>query len=168
MNKIPYKSTDRYQPKRVKDVKRILCDFLSRPERERDIFTQTTWCDSCSFGNLGMFEPVEYMLGEKKYVEGKCTRCGSIVVSEIVKSEVDGVEEDIIWPIHHASKTALTYLPRKSYGTFVFGGPSKFSYSPLRTPRKISKAAQIIFWIICAILVLIGIIIFLNNLKYGH
>lgn len=168
MGKKQARGSRRNRPKGVGGANRILCDFSARSEREQEIFTQTTWCDSCFYGNLGMLEPVEFILDGKRYLEGKCFRCGSVVISEIVKSDISGVEEDIIWPIHHNSWPARTYLPRKSFGTFVFGGNSKYSFSRLRTPRKISKTSRCVFLIIVLIFVSICIVISLNDLKFGH
>jgi hypothetical protein len=114
-----------------------------------------------------MFEPVEYKIGDKTYLEGKCARCGSVVRSEIIKNEIEGVQEDVIWPLHGVSMPGLTSLPRKDFDTWVFKGPSKYGYSPLRTSRKISKRAQMIFWACVAILVVILVMMFFQSLIYG-
>ena len=147
---------------------RIACDFHARPAKEQDIFSKITWCDSCFKANLGMFHPIEYKIGNRTYLEGGCTRCGSVVRSEIIRKRFDDSEEDVIWPIQDRSKPPLTYLPRKSFSTFVIGSFSKYGYYPLRTSREISKAAQIVFWSFVAIfLIVVGVIMF-NNIIYGR
>jgi hypothetical protein len=44
---------------------------------------ENTWCDKCQAADLGMTEPVEYENDGAVFVEGKCVRCASRVVSEV-------------------------------------------------------------------------------------
>lgn len=146
---------------------KVQCDFNVRPEKERDVFTQTTWCDSCCYNNLGMLEPSEFKLRDKTYLKGKCSRCGSIIISEIIDKNISGSDVDIIWPIRDRSKPALTYLPRKSYDSHFNWGGNKFGSSPLRTVTRASVTEKIVLWIVVLMVIVVIILSVLHQLKYG-
>ena len=147
---------------------KIPTDFRARSEKEQEIFTQVTWCDSCLMGDLGMLEPSEYRVGNRVFLEGKCSRCGSTITSEILKQKINGVKEDVIWPIRDKSKPALTYLPRKKFTSILGNDPgSIYGSFSLRTPRKISRTDQIVFWALLLVCLAILVAIWLNRLSSG-
>lgn len=141
---------------------RIPCDFLDRPEDERRAFICVTWCDSCSIGSLGMLEPIEYKLGDKTYLEGKCARCGSTIISEIIPKEESGGDVDIISPIQDPSKPALTYLPRNFSPSPFKRGYTDWVYPNLQGTGQLGLPLKIAFWIIA----LIGIFCIILNIAH--
>ena len=155
------------QPEKQSGPARVLYDFQKRTTKEQEIFTQVTWCDSCFFDNLGMLDPIEFKIGDKTFLEGKCSRCGTVVRSEIIKDEIEGVQEDVIWPLHGVSTPGLTSLPTKNFDTWVFKGPSKYGYSPIRTTSGMSKKAQVIFWACLGILMVVLVMRIFHSLIYG-
>ena len=64
---------------------RILRDFQLRPELERTWLTEETWCDKCQEPDLGMIETFEYEELGHIFVEGRCSKCGSSVVTKITE-----------------------------------------------------------------------------------
>ena len=60
-------------------------NFKDRPADEQKWILKTTWCDICQAENLGMLDPVEYTEDGEIFVEGKCARCGNVVVSEVAE-----------------------------------------------------------------------------------
>jgi len=66
---------------------RIERDFYQRDEDEQRAFLEETWCDSCMEVNLGMEEPVEYELNDIIFIEGKCKRCGGVILTEITEED---------------------------------------------------------------------------------
>lgn len=63
-------------------------DFYARSEEEQQAFLAETWCNACMEADLGMVEPVEYEEQGRLYVEGKCSRCGAAVVTELIDEEL--------------------------------------------------------------------------------
>ena len=136
------------------NMKRLLHDFSVRPQKERDSFTQITWCDSCYKADLGMFNPIEFEKNGKRFLEGICTRCGSKVISEIIDKNANGSDEDIIWPLHHQSKPALTRIPDKPAVTMTWSSFSRDGYYSLRTAGSASRKSLIVFCILLTICIL--------------
>ncbi|WP_027857065.1 hypothetical protein [Marinobacterium jannaschii] len=66
---------------------RIERDFFQRDPEEQKAFLEQTWCDSCMEVNLGMEEPAEYELKNTVFIEGKCKRCGAVVLTEITEDD---------------------------------------------------------------------------------
>ncbi len=66
---------------------RIERDFYQRDEDEQRAFLEETWCDSCMEVNLGMESPVEYEQNEIIFIEGKCKRCGGVILTEITEED---------------------------------------------------------------------------------
>jgi formylmethanofuran dehydrogenase subunit E len=64
---------------------RITRDFFSRSADEQQDFLTQTWCNKCQEADLGMTDPVEYEEGEKVLIEGKCSRCGEVVTTELIE-----------------------------------------------------------------------------------
>ncbi len=62
-------------------------DFFSRSEEDQQAFLEQTWCDSCQEVNLGMAEPEEYELKGTIYIEGKCKKCGEVVLTELTDDD---------------------------------------------------------------------------------
>ncbi|MFP8968501.1 hypothetical protein ACKC9G_18110 [Pokkaliibacter sp. CJK22405] len=58
-------------------------DFLRRPADEQQDFLTQTWCDQCMEADLGMTDPQEYKEQGIVFIEGKCTKCGQAVITEI-------------------------------------------------------------------------------------
>ena len=71
-------------------MERIERDFFARDEEDQQAFLSQTWCNQCMEANLGMVEPVEYELDGVVYVEGKCSKCGDVMVTEIADDSTDG------------------------------------------------------------------------------
>ncbi len=71
----------------MSDNERIERDFNARDEDEKRAFLEETWCDQCQEVNLGMVEPAEYELNEIIFIEGKCKKCGSIILTELTDDE---------------------------------------------------------------------------------
>lgn len=65
-------------------------DFYARTEEDQNDFLSQTWCNNCMAADLGMKEPQEYELDGVVYIEGKCTKCGEPVVTEIADESTDG------------------------------------------------------------------------------
>ena len=63
-------------------------DFYKRSEVLRSCFIEDTWCDECGQADLGLVEPHEYEEDGQVFFEGKCQKCGSHVVSEIIEEQV--------------------------------------------------------------------------------
>lgn len=61
-------------------------DFLKRSPSERAWFTQNTWCDKCGKPDLNLVNPHEYKENETVFIEGKCSRCGTVVKTKIKDS----------------------------------------------------------------------------------
>ena len=64
-------------------------NFADNPEWLRQWMVDNNWCDRCNEADIGLHEPREYEEDEKRFLEGKCVRCGGLVVSEIVESSED-------------------------------------------------------------------------------
>ena len=72
--------------RKIEFTMRHLRDFDLRSLADQRWFAQNTWCGTCQKADLGLVEPVEFEESGKIFVEGKCSRCQSIVISEIVNS----------------------------------------------------------------------------------
>ena len=57
--------------------------FSARSQEERDAFLKYTWCNTCMEVDLGMEEVKEYQSDDRLWLEGKCLKCGDIIVTEI-------------------------------------------------------------------------------------
>ncbi|MDO6513464.1 MULTISPECIES: hypothetical protein [unclassified Neptuniibacter] len=66
---------------------RIERDFNLRDEDEKKAFLEETWCDNCQEVNLGMKNPIEYEQNDIIFIEGKCCKCGNIILTEITEEE---------------------------------------------------------------------------------
>ena len=69
------------------ESERIERDFNARDEEEKKAFLEQTWCNQCQEVNLGMVEPVEYEQNDTVFIEGKCTKCGGIILTELTDDE---------------------------------------------------------------------------------
>jgi len=68
---------------------RSVRNFFARPADEQRAFSKESWCDSCGEADLGIASPVEFEKDGKVYVEGKCPRCGTRVITEILEIDCD-------------------------------------------------------------------------------
>ena len=66
---------------------RIERDFSCRSEEEQQAFLEQTWCDNCMEVNLGMRDPVEYEQNDIVFIEGKCNRCGTVILTELTDED---------------------------------------------------------------------------------
>ncbi|PIE24262.1 MAG: hypothetical protein CSA60_03385 [Neptuniibacter caesariensis] len=71
----------------MNENERIARDFQSRDEEEKRAFLEQTWCDHCQEVNQGMVEPEEYELNNTIFIEGKCAKCGHVILTEITDEE---------------------------------------------------------------------------------
>ena len=71
-------------------MERVERDFFARDKEDQDAFLSQTWCNNCMEADLGMVEPQEYELNGVVFVEGKCKKCGEVVVTEIADDSTDG------------------------------------------------------------------------------
>jgi len=62
---------------------RIKRDFYARDKEEQAEFLKMTWCNTCMKEDLGMTDPQEYEIQGKIFIDGKCTKCGSVVTTEM-------------------------------------------------------------------------------------
>lgn len=62
-------------------------DFFSHSEEDQQAFLEQTWCNSCQEVNLGMTDPQEYELKGIIYIEGKCKKCGEVVLTELTDED---------------------------------------------------------------------------------
>lgn len=136
------------------NLPRVLRDFMARTEEEQRAFTCVTWCDSCNFSDLGMIEPYEYKLGDKIYLEGKCTRCGSAVISEIIPKAEAGGDVDIIYPIQDASKPAHTYLPRGFSPSPFNRGYTDYDYPNRQSGGPVALPVKMALWLIALAMII--------------
>jgi len=66
---------------------RIERDFNLRAEDDKNAFLEQTWCDACQEVNLGMIEPIEYEQNDTVFIEGKCAKCGGLIITELTDEE---------------------------------------------------------------------------------
>jgi len=71
----------------MSEGERIERNFELRDAEEKKAFLEQTWCDQCQEVNLGMVEPEEYELNEIIFIEGKCAKCGHVILTEITEDE---------------------------------------------------------------------------------
>lgn len=64
---------------------RFVRNFRARSADEQNALSKESWCDSCGKADLGIDSPVEFEEDGRVYVEGKCSRCGTHVVTEILE-----------------------------------------------------------------------------------
>ena len=69
-------------------------DFYARDKEDQEAFLTQTWCNTCQEMDLGMVEPKEYQRDGVIYVEGKCSKCGDVAITEIADDETDGEWEE--------------------------------------------------------------------------
>jgi hypothetical protein len=67
---------------------RVVCDFNSRPEDERNSICAETWCDHCNQADLGLVKPVEFEEDGQNYIEGLCRKCGNAVRTYLVEKRI--------------------------------------------------------------------------------
>ncbi|RVU32826.1 hypothetical protein [Neptunomonas marina] len=67
---------------------RIERDFTARDSEEQQAFLQQTWCDNCQAADLGMHTPIEYEIEGTIFVEGRCSRCGEPVYTELTDDDI--------------------------------------------------------------------------------
>lgn len=63
-------------------------DFSQRPAEDQQAFLTQTWCDHCMEADLGMTDPVEYEDDGLVIIEGKCKKCGGLVVTELTDEDI--------------------------------------------------------------------------------
>lgn len=63
-------------------------DFSKRPADEQEAFLTQTWCDNCMEADLGMTDPVEYEDEGLVIIEGKCKKCGSVIMTELTDDDI--------------------------------------------------------------------------------
>ena len=56
---------------------------MRKREADQQAFLTQTWCNKCQQPDLGMTDPVEYAQGKTTLIEGKCAKCGELVVTEL-------------------------------------------------------------------------------------
>ncbi|WP_296058179.1 hypothetical protein [uncultured Amphritea sp.] len=66
---------------------RVERDFSARSEDEQQAFLQETWCDHCQEANLGMKNPQEYLYKGVVFIEGECSRCANVVLTELTDDD---------------------------------------------------------------------------------
>ena len=64
-------------------------NFDSLEDVVREALLQDTWCNVCSKPDLEICNPVLYLENGRKFVEGKCTVCGNVCISEIFERVID-------------------------------------------------------------------------------
>jgi hypothetical protein len=62
---------------------RIPRDFWQRDRVEQSIICDNTWCDVCQQADIGLVEPNEYEQNGRIFVEAKCARCATLVITEL-------------------------------------------------------------------------------------
>lgn len=62
-------------------------DFYQRPLEEQRSFLQNTWCEVCQEMDLGLTDPKEYEEDGIVIIEGKCKKCGSLIITEVDETE---------------------------------------------------------------------------------
>lgn len=68
-------------------MERTKRDFNRRDEADQQAFLTQTWCDKCQQADLGMSDAVEYAQGKLTLIEGKCNKCGGLVVTELTQDD---------------------------------------------------------------------------------
>ena len=68
-------------------AERIERDFYARDPEEQAAFLENTWCNQCQEVDLGMTDPEEYELDGRLFIEGKCAKCGSPSITEVVEED---------------------------------------------------------------------------------
>lgn len=68
-------------------AERIERDFYARDPEEQAAFLENTWCNQCQEVDLGMKDPEEYELDGRLFIEGKCVKCGSPSITEVVEED---------------------------------------------------------------------------------
>ncbi len=64
---------------------KIKRNFFSRDIQEQRWLLENTWCDVCNAADIGLTDPIEYEENNEIFIEGKCRKCGSRVVSTIIE-----------------------------------------------------------------------------------
>jgi hypothetical protein len=62
-------------------------NFYDRDEEEQLAFLENTWCNRCQQVDLGMSHPVEFVLNNRLFIEGRCVVCGETVTTELVDDD---------------------------------------------------------------------------------
>jgi len=57
---------------------KVILDFDSISEIEKEWFLKNTWCDICSEADLGITKPKLYLENGMKYIFGNCNGCGAV------------------------------------------------------------------------------------------
>jgi hypothetical protein len=66
-------------------------NFYDRDPVEQQAFLHNTWCNRCEQVDLGMSDPVEFLLNDRLFIEGHCVVCTETVTTELVEDDdVDG------------------------------------------------------------------------------
>jgi hypothetical protein len=68
------------EPKKIRS-------FTARTLEDQQAFIENTWCDHCQKENLGLNSPVEYEQGGTVYIEGKCSVCAHLVITELTNDD---------------------------------------------------------------------------------
>jgi hypothetical protein len=64
---------------------RTLRDFWQRDQLDQSIICDNTWCNVCKQADIGLVQPNEYEEDGRIFVEGKCARCSTLVVTELTE-----------------------------------------------------------------------------------
>jgi endogenous inhibitor of DNA gyrase (YacG/DUF329 family) len=67
-------------------------DFYQRSQEDQASFLEQTWCNKCQKVDLGMTSPEEYEIDGKVSIDGKCSKCGDTVTTEIFDEDEDWEE----------------------------------------------------------------------------
>jgi hypothetical protein len=62
---------------------RIPRNFAARPDIDRQLMLEATWCEGCARADLGMSDPEEYEEDGHVFLAGRCARCGRTIVTEL-------------------------------------------------------------------------------------
>jgi hypothetical protein len=121
-----------------KPKERIHRDFQVRTQKEKETFTKISWCNSCQASNLGMFNPVEFELNGRIFVEGDCPNCNGRIISEIIHQKDERFDEDIIAPIYDQSVKSQNELRQSPYASllpwlFIGSGDNRLGNSPRKS-----------------------------------
>lgn len=68
---------------------RQLRNFYDRDAEAQTAFLDNTWCNRCQQVDLGMSDPVEFVLNGRLFIEGQCRACGETVTTELVEEDDD-------------------------------------------------------------------------------
>ncbi len=59
-------------------------NFYDRSQNQQRWLTENTWCAVCGEADLGLTSPGEYEQNGRIFIEGRCSKCGALISSEII------------------------------------------------------------------------------------